>query len=87
MYAVVVADRENFRFRLKDPGQKNRWVETCSSRRMKQQQMMEALIGWFLASPSNVESVLRHDREARSKAAQQPKRKAMHLDGAKKPPA
>jgi hypothetical protein len=65
MYAVLVSEkagRENFRFRLDGPT-KQKWDVTCAGRRMKQQQMIEALVGWFLASEENQETVLRFDRE------------------------
>ena len=42
---------------------------------MKQQQMIEALVGWFLASEKNQEAVLKHDRE---NLTEPPRRRVKH---------
>lgn len=67
MYADLVATRENFRFRIDEPT-KGKWSRVCTVRAMKQQQMMEALVGWFLNSEENQESVLKFDRQRRENA-------------------
>ncbi len=71
MYARIVTNRENFRFRIDDVS-KGKWSHVCDIRGMKQQQMMEALVSWFLAEEDNQDAVLKHDRLRREKAAETP---------------
>lgn len=57
VYNSLMAERENFRFRL-DPEKKRRWVEMCDRKNVGQQDAIESILGWVLAQDDLTQSML-----------------------------